>query len=407
MGGGNGQWWFDRLVWDMQAAWSRGLNVDIEISAGSGQGAPRFPDPYAGTSRYYNRVETTAGKDYDCGVSAIMDQVNRARTSLRAPARTVQWEAFNEPDFVLQDWSNGGGYRGTLGRTRKWPYGPCGRRLVNHKLNDCGGDIVRNTRGRNYLCGSAYAGCGALEAAELWEEAQLHARRYAGYELGALTVSSPQSAYGLQYVDQVNALYTCRPVRMYWCFGSYPRWWAVHDYDDPTAAGLAPNTTADLQAFEDMLSSHALGSPRVWVTESGVNLASRQTSDDNWKAVHCVGDEPADGRNDFGCLVDDRPAAQRRGAAAWRELGSVRAPNVVTTEVFWFEFTAIGGWDSALLDQSAPHHFLFEDQGYGSPRASFCYLTRQPACTGSADEFLGGSESERERRPSAELASRA
>lgn|GEM_PF-7021314 len=388
--GSNGQQWFNQLVWGMQAAWHLGLNVDIELSAGSGEGAPQFPDPFAGNARYYNAWETAGGRDYDCGVRALMAQVSSVRSALGQQSRPVQWEAFNEPDLLDQRHADGGGYVGALGATSRWPHGPCGRRYIGHELNDCGGEIVTGSSGQNYLCGSDVSSCGALEAAELWEQAEIQAKRFPNYKVAALTASAPQSAYALQYLRQLNALHLCAVRMLRRCYRSdYPRWWAIHDYDDPTAAGEFGATAADLKAFEEMLSANALRRAQVWVTESGVDLASRRTADDNWAEVHCRSRDPADGNDNFGCLVDADPPAQARGAAAWRALGRVRAPRAVTSEVYWFEFTAIGGWDSALLDHGSGHGLLFESQGYGSPRASFCYLTGATGCNGNPDEWLG------------------
>ncbi len=157
-------------------------------------------------------------------------------------------------------------------------------------------------------------------------------------------------------------------------FGRFPRYWAVHDYDDPTAGG-----TADLQALENTLSALA-GRPRlaggpldVWVTESGVELSSQTRSDLNRQG--CSSHEP-DANGTLAACVDGNGAAQARGARTWRSLIDVGAPDVQTTEVFWFEFGLIGGWDSALVDTA------------GKPRESFCALVGTEQCDGNPHDYL-------------------
>jgi hypothetical protein len=74
--------------------------------------------------------------------------------------------------------------------------------------------------------------------------------------------------------------------------------------------------------------------------------------------------------------VDAVPAAQARGAQAWRSLLGVSAPGVRTTQVYWFEFQLIASWDSALLDAA------------GRPRSSFCALVAGARCDGDPSDYL-------------------
>jgi hypothetical protein len=146
----------------------------------------------------------------------------------------------------------------------------------------------------------------------------------------------------------------------------------VHDYDDPTAGG-----TADLSSFEKTLSAALRardgGPVYVWVTEAGVNPGSQTRFDDNRRG--CRGSEP-DNAGTLGACVDNVPRAQERGARAWRRLLDVSAPGVRTTQVYWFEFELINGWDSALVDAE------------GRPRASLCALVGGLECDGNPRDYL-------------------
>ena len=288
---------FARLVWDVQGARALGLTPEVVFSAGSGEGAPAYPDPGYGT----------AGLDYYCGVLGVMSRL-RAALGNGAPA---EWEAFNEPD--------------------RYP---------------------------------AYTGAaGPLQAAELWLLAERAGERIGGQQVAALSVTDPQSAYAAEYVRQLAGL--CRAQ----C--AFPRYWAVHDYDDPTAGG-----TADLRTFEHMLSLAVRKHDPpvyVWVTEAGVEPGSQTRSDYNRGG--CRGPE-ADNSGTLGACVDGVSDAQRRGAQAWRRLLYVSAPGVRTTQVYWFEFQLISSWDSALVDAG------------GRPRPSFCALVHGFRCNGDADDYL-------------------
>jgi hypothetical protein len=310
---------FDRLVWDVQGARALGLTPEVVFSAGSGEGPPSYPQPgYGEGSRPFAGV-TAAGRDYYCGVLGVMSWL---RADLRGLAPT-HWEAFNEPDA----------YR-------------------------------------------SYAGPhGVLEAAELWELAQSAGERVGSEQVAALSITDPQSGYAADYIRQLAGGSVCAAgLEPFPIACEFPRYWAVHDYADPTAGG-----TADLQAFEDTLSvltrrSRLLDDPlAVWVTESAVEPGLQTDADRNHGG--CAGSEP-DNRGSLGACVDDSLAAQRRGARAWRSLARVSAPGVRTTQLYWFEFQLIPSWDSALLDAE------------GKPRPVFCALVRGAVCDGNPRDYL-------------------
>ncbi len=360
MGGGNGTWWYQHLVWDVQGAAQLGLQADVVISAGSGESAtaqntvPAYPDPSYGTGKRLWHL-TTAGYDYVCGVTAIMRQI-RADLGANAP---TQWEVANEPDLRPE-------YNGSLqdSCSETNSYGGCGAAPSSDpNYYNVGG----------FLCGQKYASCGPLEAAGLWELAQDIAvvNGWGNEEIAAMTVHSAISGWVKPYVQQINVLHSTAFPNL------YPTWWGVHDYEDPTAGGIN-----DLLSFERTLAPLVKKPARVWVTESGNNVAAGG-KDKNPTGVHpqCspgqTGDESQDPSNVLGCLVDNKPSKQALGAHIWRLLGTVRHLRVRTTEVYWFEFQDIGGWDSALLDHN------------GHPRNSFCALTGASSCNGNPDEWLG------------------
>ncbi len=318
---------FDRLVWNVQGAEALGLTPEVVFSAGSGEGAPAYPDPGYGERGHPFAGLTTGGLDYYCGVLGVLG-LTGAELGSQAP---IRWEAFNEPDR----------YASYLGAA----HGLCGRT-----------DTV----------------CGVLEAAELWELAQSAAERFGGLQIAALSTTDPESAYAGEYIRQLETPSACPiapepfPIRC-----QFPRYWAVHDYDDPTAGG-----TADLQAFEDSLSAAAERHDPpvyVWVTESGVEPGSDTRSDDNRRG--CRGSEP-DNAGTLGACVDGVPQAQERGARAWRRLLGVGARGVRTTTVDWFEFQLIGSWDSALVD------------AHGRPRPALCALLPGLTCDGNSTDYL-------------------
>lgn len=349
--GVNGMALFAQLVWDVQGARALGLTPEVVFSAGSGDGVPHYPDPGYGDAHDRFAGVTTAGYDYACGVQGIIGWL-RAELGASAPS---EWEAFNEPDTKSS-------YMGYL------PGGcaandSCGVQPPGADYNQGG-----------FLCGGAYAYCGELEAAELWELAQgvILKQHWSGQRIAALTLTDPESGYLTPYVGQMLALSACAPGVVAssggrcGTAGVFPRYWAVHDYDDPTAGG-----TADLRAFESTLSRLAAreyGPLDVWVTEAGVELSSNTRADLNRGGCH----GPANDGVTLGACVDRNRAAQAEGARVWKRLLDLGAPGVRTTEVFWFEFQLIPGWDSALVDRS------------GHPRESFCALVSGARCDGDA-----------------------
>jgi len=245
-------------------------------------------------------------------------------------------------------------------------------------------DIQDSANG--FLCGSiSYNGCGPLEAAGLWELAAQAATSngWGTDKIAAMTLSQAGRPWGKSYVQQLNVLYSG------YFKNVYPAAWAVHDYDDPTAGGVG-----DLLAFERMLSLNSKKAAKVWVTESGNWLWDTDQTDQNVPTKPpCKGDKEPGGTPDpspdqshvLACLIDNQPTKQRAGATAWKRLDQVGSGRAMTTEVYWFEFKPIdgydlnterGGWDSGLLDQN------------GKPRASFCALVSGAGpCNGNPDEW--------------------
>jgi hypothetical protein len=352
--GVNGSELFAQLVWNVQGARSLGLTPEVVFSAGSGEGGvPHYPAPGYGDGTALSAGVTTAGYDYYCGVLGVMSSL-RADLGKDAPNH---WEAFNEPDTKSS-------YMGDL-KDGCAVNSSCG-------VEPLGSDYNYGS----YLCGRPDPDCGPLEAAELWElaEGAVTQERWSGQQVAALTQTDPEGPYVVPYVQQLNALSSCAagfvPAGAARCpsYGVFPRYWAVHDYDDPTAGG-----TADLRAFELTLARAARGHGplQVWVTESGVELNSSTPADLNRHGCP----SPSGGAN-LGACVNDNPAAQARGARAWRSLLYVSAPGVRTTSVYWFEFQLIPSWDSALVDAD------------GRPLDSFCALVSGARCDGNASASL-------------------
>lgn len=359
----NGETLFDQLVWNIQGAIALKLTPEIVISAGSGEGVPSYPDPGYGDGRNLFAGTTTAGDDYLCGVLGVMGWL-RAELGARAP---THWEVFNEPNAY-------GPYQGYL-HNGCAAHDSCGTPPKGADYNHAG-----------YLCGSRYAACGPLEAAELWELAQsvVSDQGWRDERVAALSMTNPESSFGMQYIEQLRALSSCaagftalRGGQPKSCSTAsrFPRYWAVHDYDDPTSGG-----TADLQSLENTLSNLA-GKPHlagpgalsVWVTEAGIELASPTPADLNRRGCSVAG---AAQRASLGACVNDNPANQQRGALAWRSLLNVKAHDVQTTQVYWFEFQLIDSWDSALVDSG------------GKPRQSFCALVSGFSCDGNPTAYL-------------------
>jgi hypothetical protein len=331
----------------------------VVFSAGSGEGTAHFPDPGYGDATTLFAGLTTAGFDYYCGVGGL---IGRLRQVLGSSAPT-HWEAFNEPD-------GRGAYLGEL-QNGCVVHSSCGSPPPGLGYNHAG-----------YLCGRNYAYCGPLEAAELWEVAQaaVEAHHWGDEQIAALSMIDPESSFGVAYIQELNGLFACAPGLTTGgpgrcsSYGRFPRYWAVHDYDDPTAGG-----TADLQAFENRLSELTaqaranVGPLQVWVTESGVELNSPTRADLNRHGCAAPG-KPGSGT--LGACVNDRPANQARGALAWRALLDVHARGMRTTQVYWFEFELIPVWDSALVDAS------------GRARASLCALVSGLRCDGNPTDYL-------------------
>jgi hypothetical protein len=360
--GVNGAILFRQLVWNIQGVEALGLTPEVVFSAGSGEGAPSFPDPGYGDARSLFAGLTTAGLDYSCGVVGVIAELRQALGS-SAP---IHWEAFNEPDAR-------GAYLGALQNGCK-VHSSCGAAARGVDYNH-----------RGYLCGRKYAYCGPLEAAELWQLAQaaVSSQHWSDEQVAALSMIDPESAFGIAYIQSLGSLYACAAgvtapgAGRCATAGRFPRYWAVHDYDDPTAGG-----TADLRTFENRLSEltrqtrqtrAAVGPLQVWVTESGVELSSLTRADLN-RAGCSAPHAPDNGT--IGACVNNDPANQARGARAWRALLGVRAPGVQTTQVYWFEFELIPGWDSALVDAS------------GRARASLCALVTGVHCDGNPTDYL-------------------
>jgi hypothetical protein len=193
--------------------------------------------------------------------------------------------------------------------------------------------------------------------------------------VAALSITDPQSGYAADYIKQLADGSACAAgLEPFPIACEVPRYWAVHDYDDPTAGG-----TADLQAFENTLSALTRGSPlldaplAVWVTEAAVEPGLQTPADRNHSG--CVGSEP-DNSGTLGACVDDDLAAQRRGARAWRSLANVSARGVRTAQLYWFEFELIPSWDSALVDAE------------GKPRPVLCALVTGSVCDGNPRDYL-------------------
>jgi hypothetical protein len=345
----NGVAVFGQLVWDIQGARALGLTPEVVFSAGSGQGVPNYPEPaYGDVSDLFAGV-TTAGLDYSCGVLGVIGWL-RADLGKAAP---THWEAFNEPDTKPS-------YTGYL-QGACATGGSCGSTPLGVTYNYGG-----------YLCGRPYAACGALQAAGLWMLAQgvIAKQGWSGEQMAALTQTEPESGYVVAYAQALSALSQCAPgfvprsAAHCPTYGLFPRYWAVHDYDDPTAGG-----SADLGSFESILSRLAApqhGPLDVWVTEAGVELGSQTHADLNRKG--CASSPTRDPT--LGACVNGNPAVQAQGARAWRSLLDVSAPGVSTTQVYWFEFQLLPSWDSALVDER------------GRPRASFCALVTGATCDG-------------------------
>ena len=428
-----GQQLFDLLIWNIQWAQAQNpkLSVDIQIEGAGGpqappnsqhHGDPFFPQPYYGTKYVYLSGLTTGGVDYQCGVAELFREVNN---DIPNAGSVVQWEVMNEPDAARNprvppllppgtscDSSNQSVWPCSAYR----PYCASGSTVcdgsdanacqagTDHgQIDGCGPPPTVNGTQINYnqngaLCGSpTFQGCGALEAAELWEIAKnidANAQPSYGYRIAALTSDSPDTDYptdsnfNSSYITQLNHLDLCDVSAYGICFygGQYPTYWSVHDYNDPTAGG-----TADLSHLVGTLAQNAVKDAKVWVTESGAWLNDWFPSDDNTQNAGGFTCPPqtdsttasppvAEAENNLGCLIDGSYSAQANAANTWESLlgvatGGTNEVNVSTTQAYWFEFVGSTepksgpGFDSGLLDPG------------GVPRPSYCVVVGTFGCT--------------------------
>jgi len=364
-----------------------GLTPEIEIDDGTGIGwVPVTPDP----------ASRRQAQDYSCGVRAIMkalfDRFHRS-------GMPVQFEAWNEPDnsgySYHWDRSCSSPARGVPSCSGPW------RAAMLWYLTQTQGNYLHASERR--------AGFPPLTVAAMTLSAP---QKLYFFDAGHLLLSAPDGRPYNGYYQSLWRIVHCAPG-----FGgcenapfnptAMPSTWAVHDYDDPTAIGQA-----DLREFERTLAAlnNALGDgagATLWITEAGVQLDSPTRSDLNRPhGVACPGTNTDRSDADtFGCLQANQPAAQAAGARAWMQLGVVSEPTsrglISVSELYWYQFELgvidcatdspcrlssgavvqhgylpqLHSWDSALVDAN------------GSPRASFCAITSQPAaaCAGNAD----------------------
>ena len=284
----------------------------------------------------------------------------------------VDWEAWNEP--------NGSGqFNGALADECDTTDSPCAG--------------VYNQGG--YLCYTNFSPCGPLEAAGLWELAQQVASTdFAGdgFQIAAMTVSNAQnSPYQTSYEQAMQGMSQC--TSGYYCAGSGPTVWSIHDYDDLSSG--VPGATADIKRFATTLNAHWATNQTVWITESAVALEDGATSDNNCKtsSSNCgpqktsncaVGPYPQLD-NTFGACVDAIPAAQADGAANLLALAAAAASDSQNvTQVDWYEFEAPNpstGWDSGLVSPPKGYCHKTPTGSYGRRRQSYCVLDRIPTST--------------------------
>lgn len=350
---------YDALVWNIQAAERLGLTPEVQFVGGSGEGGvPFYPEPGYATSGGPWNGWTVGGLDYYCGTYEIM-------SALHAQVPGVHlFESMNEPDAL-------GWYNTALTN-------PCN---TGQTPNACGAvsGYAYDSPSDTQLCNDDNGTCGPTEAAELWYLANAAANAEANADGGPANevaagplgiAANATSPFYLAYQSAVLNMGNCAP--SYPC-GTTPTYWAIHDYEDPTVNG-----TADLASFENALSINGLTAQHpinVWVTETGLWLYDGDYRDQNYPFEIPSG---TCANQLFDCLVNGNGENQYAFASDWRSLGSVSAPGVTTQYVDWFEFTAIGSWDSALLDHN------------GVPRPSYCALTglAQAECPGSTAGYM-------------------
>ncbi len=262
---------------------------------------------------------TVAGYwEYRCGLQGILDAVSR----LPLADQPHIWEAINEPDL----------------------------------LDTYTGD-TRDTTGS---CRPSLAGAvdGAAKAACVYLIAEQEIHRFAGH--GADTVIAGVFGHpGIPYLRDYAALLARQAPG-----ALYPTTWSVHDYNDVTASYAAP-ALAPLEAFDTALHADSGGAARdLWVTEAGTELTDLAPS---------TGCSHAPGLPEtLGSCVNGQPARQVMTAAAFFALPQAGVA-VPITHLFWYEWQAAYGWDSAITD------------AVGAPRAPWCAFYGGGVCGGSPD----------------------
>jgi hypothetical protein len=351
---------FDELAWQIQAAQADGLTPVVAFTSGTGSQVPNnpvpsVPDPsYGGSGPYAGW--TTAGLDYECGVQAIMTGIGVQGLGSNP---VTDWEAWNEPNGASA-------FNGSL-------HNQCAA-----NPNPCGG--VYNTNG--YLCGSNYANCGPLEAAELWELADYDYKTFLpnnGFQIAALTLSAAgNSSYENAYISQIGDMDACGAG--YYCAADFPTVFSAHDYGDPSSAVASAHS--EINSFTSNLYSHySQLNLTVWITEASIDLNSPTTSDGN-RSSGCNDGESdhfnsTTGKWTFGGCVDHNPSAQTTGARSFLNLGNY-GNGWTIAQVDWYEFQPANpssGFDSGLVSANTGS-YASPSGLYSQPRQSFCVLER-------------------------------
>jgi hypothetical protein len=328
----------------------------------NGPGNPQPMAPVTATSAT-DTSHITQADDYACGVYLLM------WATAAAGVPVSYWEAWNEPNYQCSAYSTAGR------RCPDLPYvSPLG----------------------------VGAGTGSWNAAFLWyaanRDGELMTSRYGVPEyVAALTVAQAQNlGYSNSYITNVKGIAHCTSgFRPAWGCDSHsatPRYWAVHDYDDPSwGKWHGPRIVGDLQAFEtDLANTGGLDHSdalQVWVTESGTHLEDKTTHDANGRSSCDDGDPSTVGT--LGACVDRQPQSQYVGAEIWHSLGEVYARyanTVSTTMVLWYEYALPASpspWDSAMIDTAPVKHdppAYFE-----TGRAAYCAVFGSPGSGCAAD----------------------
>ena len=350
---------FDTLAWEVQAAQADGLTPVVAFTNGTGTQVPNnpvpsVPDPsYGGPSGPYV-AWTNAGLDYACGVQAIMRGIGAQGLGTNP---VTDWEAWNEPNGATV-------FNGSLDNE------------CNTNPDPCGG-LYEPAGG--FLCGSDYANCGPLEAAELWELAEYEYEATLpnnGFEIAALTLSDAgNSVYEDAYISQVGDMNACSSG--YYCAAYFPTVFSAHDYGDPSSAVASAHS--EISSFTSNLYSHySQLYLTVWITEAGTDLNYSATSDGN-RSSGCD-DGEADHLNGaglwtFGGCVDHNPSAQATGAQSFLNLGNY-GNGWDITQVDWYEFQPANpspGFDSGVVSANTGS-YTSPSGLYSQPRQSFCVL---------------------------------